>query len=106
MTTTKDFCTLHRRVLDLAVELGSGKGSVGERLLGFGWAQPEKEPWIVPHAGLIPTRRAVGVWCYVVWSQSKAGALGGPSPSCLKLAVGTWNVTCLVGKELELSGQI
>ena len=36
------------------------------------------------------------------WVAVKGMGLGGPTPRLLKLAIGTWNVTSLVGKVPEL----
>jgi len=45
---------------------------------------------------------AKGVGCNVSWVAAEGGGLGGLILRPLKLALGTWNVTSLLGKEPEL----
>ncbi|KAI3377887.1 hypothetical protein L3Q82_008465 [Scortum barcoo] len=88
-----------------------GWGSAGERLVagslptGPGRAQPK---WrngafsrLTTHAG-----RSMRGRCNVVWVAVVAGGLGRPNPWTKPLAIGTWNVTSLGGKEPELVREV
>ena len=92
------------------LEPGLGVGLGGERLvagpipMGPGRAQPEEITWDPLPAGSPPAGGAKGVGCIVSWAAAEGGDLGGPILQ--KLALGTWNVTSLVGKEPELVREV
>ncbi|KAI3364498.1 hypothetical protein L3Q82_011284, partial [Scortum barcoo] len=91
------------------LEPGLGVGArTGERLVagslptGPGRAQPEMATWARLPVGSPPAGRSMRGRCNVVWVAVVAGGLGRPNPWTKTLAIGTWNVTSLGGKEPEL----
>ncbi|KAI3376581.1 hypothetical protein L3Q82_016461, partial [Scortum barcoo] len=57
--------------------------------------------------GSPPAGRSMrGRWCNVVWVAVVAGGLDEPNPWNKTLAIGTWNVTSLGGKEPELVREV
>ncbi|KAI3355548.1 hypothetical protein L3Q82_018375 [Scortum barcoo] len=85
-----------------------GWGSAGERLVagslptGPGRAQPEMATWARLPVGSPPAGRSMRGRCNVVWVAVVAGGPRRPNPWNKTLAIGTWNVTSLGGKEPEL----
>ncbi|TWW69735.1 hypothetical protein D4764_18G0005410 [Takifugu flavidus] len=71
-----------------------------------GRAQPEEATWDPLPVGSPPAGGAKGVGCIVFWVAAGGRDLGGLIPGCTKLALGTWNVTSLVGKEPELVREV
>ncbi|KAI3353743.1 hypothetical protein L3Q82_004980 [Scortum barcoo] len=60
-----------------------------------------------PPSSRLTTRRKVHEGrCNVVWVAVVAGGLGRPNPWTKTLAIGTWNVTSLGGKEPELVREV
>ncbi|KAI3352245.1 hypothetical protein L3Q82_005218 [Scortum barcoo] len=96
------------RYLGPTLEPGLGLGLAGERLVagslptGPGRAQPEMATWARLPVGSPPAGRSMRGRCNVVWVAVVAGGLGRPNPWTKTLAIGTWNVTSLGGKEPEL----
>ncbi|KAI3371929.1 hypothetical protein L3Q82_006801 [Scortum barcoo] len=89
------------------LEPGLGLGLAGERLVaGPGRAQPEMATWARLPVGSPPAGRSMRGRCNVVWVAVVAGGLGRPNPWTKTLAIGTWNVTSLGGKEPELVREI
>ncbi|KAI3357120.1 hypothetical protein L3Q82_015585, partial [Scortum barcoo] len=60
---------------------------------------PEMATWARLPVGSPPTGRSMRGRCNVVWVAVGAGGLGRPNPWTKTLAIGTWNVTSLGGKE-------
>ncbi|KAI3354358.1 hypothetical protein L3Q82_018881, partial [Scortum barcoo] len=94
------------------LEPGLGLGLAGERLVagslptGPGRAQPEMATWGPPSSRLT-TRRKVHegpVQCGL--GSSRGGGPRRPNPRTKTLAIGTWNVTLLGGKEPELVREV
>ncbi|KAI3363727.1 hypothetical protein L3Q82_001341 [Scortum barcoo] len=94
------------------LEPGLGLGLAGERLVagslptGPGRAQPEMATWVPPSSRLT-TRRKVHegpVQCGL--GSSRGGGPRRPNPWTKTLAIGTWNVTSLGGKEPELVREV
>ncbi|KAI3356589.1 hypothetical protein L3Q82_017790 [Scortum barcoo] len=83
-------------------------GLAGERLVagslptGPGRAQPEMATWARLPVGSPPAGRSMRGRCNVVWVAVVAGGPRRPNPWNKTLAIGTWNVTSLGGKEPEL----
>ncbi|KAI3365918.1 hypothetical protein L3Q82_000741 [Scortum barcoo] len=94
------------------LEPGLGLGLAGERLVagslptGPGRAQPEMATWARLPVGSPPAGRSMRGRCNVVWVAVVAGGLGRPNPWTKTLAIGTWNVTSLGGKEPELVREV
>ncbi|KAI3369538.1 hypothetical protein L3Q82_007747 [Scortum barcoo] len=92
------------------LEPGLGLGLTGERLVagslptGPGRAQPEMATWVPPSSRLSrlttpAAGRSMRGRCNVVWVAVVAGGLDDPILWTKTLAIGTWNVTSLGGKE-------
>ncbi|KAI3374567.1 hypothetical protein L3Q82_021133 [Scortum barcoo] len=85
---------------------------VGERLVagslptGPGRAQPEMATWARLPVGSPPAGRSMRGRCNVVWVAVVAGGPRRPNPWNKTLAIGTWNVTSLGGKEPELVREV
>ncbi|KAI3373145.1 hypothetical protein L3Q82_006466 [Scortum barcoo] len=73
---------------------------------GPGRAQPEMATWARLPVGSPPAGRSMRGRCNVVWVAVVAGGLGRPNPWTKTLAIGTWNVTSLGGKEPELVREV
>ncbi|KAI3359356.1 hypothetical protein L3Q82_002859 [Scortum barcoo] len=78
---------------------------------GPGRAQPEMATWARLPVGSPPAGRSMRGRCNVVWVAVVAVVAGGldttqPSPWTKTLAIGTWNVTSLGGKEPELVQEV
>ncbi|KAI3352391.1 hypothetical protein L3Q82_005183 [Scortum barcoo] len=95
------------------LEPGLGLGLAGERLLagslptGPGRAQPEMATWVGPPSSRLTTRRKVHegpVQCGLGSSRGRGPRR--PNPWNKTLAIGTWNVTSLGGKEPELVREV
>ncbi|KAI3368478.1 hypothetical protein L3Q82_025493 [Scortum barcoo] len=69
-------------------------------------AQPEMATWARLPVGSPPTGRSMRGRCNVVWVAVVAGGLERPNPWTKTLAIGTWNVTSLGGKEPELVREV
>ncbi|KAI3363071.1 hypothetical protein L3Q82_011732, partial [Scortum barcoo] len=104
-TVTSPGLALHRGP---TLEPGLGLGLAGERLVagslptGPGRAQPEMAD-VGPPSSRLTTRRKVHegpVQCGL--GSSRGGGPRRPNPWTKTLAIGTWNVTSLGGKEPEL----
>ncbi|KAI3351098.1 hypothetical protein L3Q82_005666 [Scortum barcoo] len=89
-----------------------GWGFAGERLVagslptGPGRAQPEMAAWARLPVGSPPAGRSMRGRCNVVWVAVVAGRPRRPNPWNKTLAIGTWNVTSLGGKEPELVREV
>ncbi|KAI3368012.1 hypothetical protein L3Q82_026840 [Scortum barcoo] len=95
------------------LEPGLGLGLAGERLVagslptGPGRAQqPEMATWARLPVGSPPAGRSMRGRCNVVWVAVVAGEPRQPNPWNKTLAIGTWNVTSLGGKEPELVREV
>ncbi|KAI3373811.1 hypothetical protein L3Q82_021970 [Scortum barcoo] len=95
------------------LEPGLGLGLAGERLVagslptGPGRAQPEMAAWARLPVGSPPAGRSMRGRCNVVWVAVVAGGpRRRPNPWTKTLAIGTWNVTSLGGKEPELVREV
>ncbi|KAI3351987.1 hypothetical protein L3Q82_020806 [Scortum barcoo] len=95
------------------LEPGLGLGLAGERLVagslptGPGRAQPEMATWAWPPSSRLTTCRKVHegpVQCGL--GSSHGGGPRRPNPWTKTLAIGTWNVTSLGGKEPELVREV
>ncbi|KAI3351370.1 hypothetical protein L3Q82_005913 [Scortum barcoo] len=73
---------------------------------GPGRAQPEMATWARLPVGSPPAGRSMRGRCNVVWVAVVAGSLDAPNPWNKTLAIGTWNVTSLGGKEPELVREV
>ncbi|KAI3353680.1 hypothetical protein L3Q82_004925 [Scortum barcoo] len=62
--------------------------------------------WARLPVGSPPAGRSMRGRCNVVWVAVVAGGLGRPNPWNKTLAIGTWNVTSLGGKEPELVREV
>ncbi|KAI3366403.1 hypothetical protein L3Q82_000558 [Scortum barcoo] len=103
---------LQLALLGPTLEPGLGLGLAGERLVagslptGPGRAQPEMATWARLPVGSPPAGRSMRGRCNVVWVAVVAGGLDRPNPWTKTLAIGTWNVTSLGGKEPELVREV
>ncbi|KAI3355454.1 hypothetical protein L3Q82_018290 [Scortum barcoo] len=97
------------------LEPGLGLGLAGERLVvagslptGPGRAQPEMATWARLPVGSPPAGRSMRGRCNVVWvAVVGGGPRRRPNPWTKTLAIGTWNVTSLLGgKEPELVREV
>jgi len=70
--------------------------------MGLGQAQPKNMTWVLRSTGSPPVAGAKGFGCNASWIAAKGGDLWRSDPQLLKLALGTWNVSFLLGKESEL----
>ncbi|KAI3351333.1 hypothetical protein L3Q82_005876 [Scortum barcoo] len=73
---------------------------------GPGRAQPEMATWARLPVGSPPAGRSMRGRCNVVWVAVVAGGPRRPNPWTKTLAIGTWNVTSLGGKEPELVREV
>ncbi|KAI3357139.1 hypothetical protein L3Q82_015611 [Scortum barcoo] len=98
----------YSRVQGPTLEPGLGLGLAGERLvagslpMGPGRAQPKMATWAHLPVGSPPAGRSMRGRCNVVWVAVVAWGPRRPNPWTKTLAIGTWNVTSLGGKEPEL----
>ncbi|KAI3355167.1 hypothetical protein L3Q82_017874, partial [Scortum barcoo] len=70
-------------------------------------AQPEMATWARLPVGSPPAGRSMRGRCNVVLGSSRGnGGLDAPNPWTKTLAIGTWNVTSLGGKEPELVREV
>ncbi|KAI3358211.1 hypothetical protein L3Q82_003209 [Scortum barcoo] len=95
------------------LEPGLGLGLAGERLVAWVFAHGTRpgsarngdvgppSSRLTTHAG-----RSMRGRCNVVWVAVVAGGLDDPIPRTKTLAIGTWNVTSLGGKEPELVWEV
>ena len=94
------------------LEPGLGVGLGGERLvagpipMGPGRAQPETMTWDPLPAGSPPAGGAKGVGGNASWAGGRRRGPWQSNPRLQKLALGTWKVTSLVGKEPELVREV
>ncbi|KAI3369551.1 hypothetical protein L3Q82_007763 [Scortum barcoo] len=92
------------------LEPGLGLGLHGQRLVAGSFHGTQDRPgsareiaWARLPVGSPPAGRSMRGRCNVVWVAVVAGGLGRPNPWTKTLvAIGTWNVTSLGGKEPEL----
>ncbi|CAM4332564.1 unnamed protein product [Leuciscus chuanchicus] len=90
------------------LEPGPGLGLVCERLVAgpppmrSGQAQPKEAMWGRPPVGSPPAGGTVRGRCSVDRAAVEGRGPRQPDPWTRKLALGTWNVTSLAGKEPEI----
>ncbi|TWW70619.1 hypothetical protein D4764_17G0001020 [Takifugu flavidus] len=91
---------------------GLGPGHVGERLVAgplpmeSGRAQPKEATWDPLPEGSPPAGGARGGWVHCVLGSGRRQGPWRSDPRLHKLALGTWNVTSLVGKEPEVVREV